>query len=79
LLIVVQVIGQNHYDRGSGDAHKKSELRDIEAPTHIAAESGDGQTMRQLQDIAERTRQNHKEKRGNQSQYLRLPVNALRT
>jgi len=23
LLIVVQVIGQNHYDRGSGDAHKK--------------------------------------------------------
>jgi len=48
LLVIVQIVGQNYHDRGSGDTHKEGELRNVEAPTYIAAESGDGQPVRQL-------------------------------
>ena len=64
--LVVQVKRQHHHDRGSGHAHQKGELRDIESPDHIAAHPGDAQSVRVLMEV---TRQPH----GDRNQQARQP------
>ena len=47
-LIVVNIIRQYEHDSGSCHTYEKGELREVESPVHVAAESGDGQSIFKL-------------------------------
>jgi len=47
-LVIVQVVRQDHHHRRGGDPNQKCELGDVEAPHHVSAQAGDGQSLGEL-------------------------------
>ena len=48
LLVVVDVDGDDHHDRGGGDADEEGEVSDVNAPRHLVAHAGDDQPVGEL-------------------------------